>query len=174
MGGQFEGLVDLFKRAFYKVIAGGKLSWADLCHVVLNVETQLNHCLLSYVEYDVQLPLLTPSSFLFQRSIRLPEWQPWREDYDLRKWGKYLRACKDAVWKHWTREYLTALREQHNLNSWGKSRPLKIGDVAVICSEGKNRGKWSLGILEELFEGRDGAVQAVKLRAGKTSLERSI
>lgn len=69
---------------------------------------------------------------------------------------------------------MTALREQHNLNSWGKSGPLKIGDVAVICLEEKTRGKWSLGILEELFEGRDGPVQAVKLRAGKTSLERSI
>lgn len=73
MGGQFEGLGDLFKRVFYKIIGGGKLSWADLCHVVLDVETQLNRCPLSYVEYDVQLPLLTPSSFLFQRSLRLPE-----------------------------------------------------------------------------------------------------
>ena len=37
----------------------------------------------------------------------------------------------------------------------------------IIRSEEKNRGKWPLGIVEELFEGRDGVVQAVKLRAGK-------
>ena len=62
-----------FKRAFYKVIGGGMLTWSDLSEVVLDVETHLNRRPLSYVKDDVQLPLLTPSSFLFQRSIRLPE-----------------------------------------------------------------------------------------------------
>ena len=83
-GGQFEQLVGLFKCAFYKVIGGGMITWSQLSEVVLDVETHLNRRPLSYVEDDVQLPLLTPTSFLFQRSIRLPERQPWREeDYDL-------------------------------------------------------------------------------------------
>ena len=43
-----------------------------------------------------------------------------------------------------------------------------------MLSEDKNRGKWPLGVVEELFEGRDGKVRAVKLRAGKTFLERPI
>ena len=139
-GGQFERLVGLFKRAFYKVVGGGLLSWSELNEVILDVETQLNRRPLSYVEDDVQLPLLTPASFLFQRSIRLPEREPWREEgYHLRRREKYLRSCKDALWKRWTREYLTALRERHNLNSRGKSRPLEIGDVVIIRSEKKNR-----------------------------------
>ena len=68
--------MGLLKRAFYKVIRGGMLSWSELCEVVLDVETQLNRRPMSYVEDDVQLPLLTPPSFLFQRSIRLPEQEP--------------------------------------------------------------------------------------------------
>ncbi|XP_068708134.1 uncharacterized protein [Montipora foliosa] len=140
-GGQFERLVGLFKRAFYKVIGGGMLTWSELSEVVLDVETHLNRRPLSYVKDDVQLPLLTPSSFLFQKSIRLPERQPWREeDYDLRK----------------------------------RERSLNVGDVVIIRSEDKNRGKWPLGVVEELFEERDGKVRAVKLRAGKTFLERLI
>ena len=174
-GGQFERLVGLFKRAFYKVIGGGMLTWSELSEVVLDVETHLNRRPLSYVEDDVQLPLLTPSSFLFQRSIRLPERQPWREeDYDLRKRERYLRTCKDALWKRWTREYLAALRERHTHNIPGTSRLLNVGDVVIIRSEDKNRGKWPLGVVEELFEGRDGKVRAVKLRAGKPFLERPI
>ena len=78
------------------------------------------------------------------------------------------------MWKRWIREYLTALRERHNLNARGKSRPLEVRDDVIIRSEEKNRGKWPLGIVEELFEGRDGVVRAVKLRAGKTLLERAI
>ena len=174
-GGQFERLVGVFKRAFFKTIGGGMLSWSELSEVVLEIETQLNRRPLSYVEDDVQLPLLTPASFLFQRSNRLPEREPWREEnVDLRRRAKYLKACKDALWKRWSQEYLTTLRERHNLSNHGKPRPLKIGDVVVIRSDEKNRGKWPLGVVEQLFPGRDGVVRAVKLRAGKTFLERPI
>ena len=108
-GSQFERLVGVFKRAFYKTIGGGMLSWTELYEVVLQVETQLNRRPLSYVKEDVQLPLLTPASFLFQKSNRLPEREPWREEnVDLRKRAKYLKTCKDALWKRWSREYLVA------------------------------------------------------------------
>ena len=140
---------------------------------MLDVETQLNRRALSYVEDDVQLLLLTPSSFLFPRSIRLPKQEPLREDTaDLRKRAKYMRSYKGAVWRRWSREYLVALRERHNCN--GKASSLKPGDVVLICSEEKNRGKWLLGLVVELLNGRDGVVHAVKLRAGKTFLERPI
>ena len=55
-GGQFERLIGLFKRTFFKTVGGGKLTWTELSDVVLEVETQLNHRPLSYVEDDVQLP----------------------------------------------------------------------------------------------------------------------
>ena len=121
-------------------------SWSELCEVVLDVETQLNRRPLSYVEGDVQLPLLTPSSFLFQRSIRLPEQEPWRkETTDLRKRAKCLRSCKEAVWRRWSREYLVALRERPNCNGRGKASYLSAGEVVLIRSEVKNLGKWPLG-----------------------------
>ena len=174
-GGQFERLIGLFKQAFFKTIGGGMLSWTELCEVVLEVETQLNRRPLSYVEDDIQFPLLTPASFLFQRSNRLPEQETWREEPgNLRKRAKYLRSCKDALWKRWTREYLAALRERHQCNRKDKNKSLKIGDVVLIRSEERNREKWPLGVVVELFSGRDGAVRAAKLRAGKAFLERPV
>ena len=50
---------------------------------------------------------------------------------------------------------------------------MKIGDVVIIKSDEKNRAKWQMGIVRELYNGRDGVVRAVKLRAGKTLTERS-
>ena len=148
-GGQFERLVGLFKRAFNKTIGAGLLTYPELCDVVLNVEVELNNRPLDYVEDD---PQMTPASLLFQRSNRIPELEPWRELVDLRKRAnKYLRSCKDALWKRWSSEYLTALRERHRCDRDGKS-PLEI--------------------VEKLFPGKDGVVRAVKLRAGKTYLER--
>jgi len=46
---------------------------------------------------------------------------------------------------------------------------LNVGEVVIIRSEDKNRGKWPLDIEEELFEGRDG-----KVTGGKMFLERPI
>ena len=78
------------------------------------------------------------------------------------------------MWRRWSREYLAALRERHNCNGKGKARPLKPGDVLLIRSEEKNQGKWPLVVVVELFNGRDGIVRGVKLRAGKTFLDRPI
>ena len=78
------------------------------------------------------------------------------------------------MWKCWTHKYLAALREPHTHIGQGKPRPLNKGDVVIIHSEDKNRGKWPFGVVEELFEGRDRKVRAIKLRAGKTFLERPI
>ena len=49
-----------------------------------------------------------------------------------------------------------------------KLKSLKIGNVVNIHSEEKNRGKWPLGIVEQLY----GVIRAVKLRTGKSILER--
>ena len=170
---QFERLVGLLKRAFNKTI-GGLLTYPKLCDVVLNVEVELNNRPLDYMEDDPQFPVLTPASLLFQRSNRIPELEPWRELVDLRKIAKYLRSRKDALWKRWSSEYLTALRERHRCDRDGKSLNLGVGDVVIVRSDERNRAKWPLGIVEKLFPGKDGVVHAVKLRAGKTYLERPV
>lgn len=59
MGGQFERLIGVFKSAFHKVVANGTLSWNELADVVLDIEVAINEHPLSYVEEDVELPLLT-------------------------------------------------------------------------------------------------------------------
>lgn len=48
------------------------------------------------------------------------------------------------------------------------------GDVVIIKGNEKNRRQWKLGIVDKLFPGSDGVIRAVKLRAGKSYLERPI
>ena len=61
-GGQFE-----------RLIGGTTLTWSELSEVLLDVETQINRRPLSYVEDDIELPTLTPATFLYQRTTQLPE-----------------------------------------------------------------------------------------------------
>ena len=84
-GGQFERLIGVVKLAMYKVIGGGHLTWNELSEVLLDVEIQINRRPLSYVEDDIQLPTLTPTTFLHQRTCQLPMEEPWLiEERELR------------------------------------------------------------------------------------------
>ena len=125
----------------YKVIGGGFLTLDELAEFMLDIEIQINRRPLSYVEDDLELPTLTPATFLYQRSSLLPVEETWRiESNDLRKRVKYLLACKNGLWKRWKREYLAALRERHNMpHERSKFHP-KVRDVVIVQSDSKNRG----------------------------------
>ena len=119
---------------------------------------------------------MTPNSLLFGQPNLLPKLEPHHlEPGDLRKWAKYLRRCKEAVWQRWTREYLRGLREQHQLKHSARPFALTVGEVVLIKSEDRNKGRWrKAGIVKELMPGRDGVVRAVKLRVSKNYLERAV
>ena len=78
-----------------------------------------------------------------------------------------------ALWQRWSREYVKALRERHNIIQQTKEMNIKAGEVVLVKSEERNRGKWKLGVVDTPIEGRDG-VRAVRLRSGKLFIERPI
>ena len=71
-GGQFERMIVLVNQAFNKSVGNGALTWRELQDVLLDVEVALNNRPLSYVEEDVQLPVLTPNMLQFSRPNLLP------------------------------------------------------------------------------------------------------
>ena len=147
----------------------------ELQEVVLDVEVALNNRPLDYVEDDIELPILTPSSLLHMQPNALPELEPNHiRDYDLRKRAKYLGKCKDAVWSRWTKEYLRGLRERHRLKHKGDNAHPAVGDVVIIKSDEKNRAQWKLGVVINLIIGRDGVVRGAKLRTPKSVIERPL
>ena len=112
---------------------------------------------------------------MYQRTNHLPELETWRiTDRDIWRRAKYLRTCKDQMWTRWQREYLTALRERHNLMDRVTKFQPKKGDVVIVKTNNKNRGTWPLAIVNEVFPERDGVIRAVQLRTAKSMLERPV
>ena len=174
-GGQFERMIGLVKTAMRKTIGNAYLTFDELKEVFLDVEIALNGRPLSYVEDDAQLPVLIPYSMLFSQPNILPEREAYHEENpQLRRRAKYLTKCKDAIWNRWTKEYLRRLREHHTVTHKDSPCGVEKGDVCLIKDDNKDRNKWKLGIVEEHIVGRDGIVRAVKLRAGKSYLERAV
>ena len=163
------------EEEMYKVVGAAKLSFKEMQEVLLDIQIVLNNRPLTYCEDDVEMPVLTPNMLIFGKANYLPDEEPSDvQDRDLRKRRKYLRKCKDALWKRWKSEYVRALRERHNATHSGKQARLEIGDVVLIKGEEKNRALWKTGIVTHMIPGRDNVVRAVRLRAGKSFMERPI
>ena len=157
-GGQFERLIGVFESAFYKAVGNGTLSWNELSELVLDVEVTINGRPLSYLEEDVEMPVLTPSAMLYLRPNQLPELEPHQiQEPDVRSRAKYLRRCKDVLWSRWTKEYLRGLRERHRRCGGEQTPHPSVGDVVIIKDESRNRNTWKLGIVQNLIVGRDGS-----------------
>ena len=174
-GGQYERLIGLFKRAFYKTIGNGTVTYEELEDVVLDVEVALNNRPLSYLEDDVELPVLTPNSLLNVNPVQVPELKAHHlENEDLRKRAKFLRKCKQAMWRRWSREYVRSLRERH-VNATGKQAAVpRRGSVVIIQDENKNRNVWKLGVVTDLVIGKDGVVRGARVKTPNGILERAV
>ena len=62
---------------------------------------------------------------ILERDVNSPDAGPNEsENETIKKQHKYIKRCKEALWKRWKHEYLVAFREKHNLKK--KDRTLKI------------------------------------------------
>ena len=157
------------------LIGKGILCWNELSEVLLDVEIQVNRRPMSHVEEDVELPVLTTANFLFQRTTKLPEIQPYHEEEkDLRKRLKFLKNCKDQLRNRWRREYLRALRERHVMINGTNGFQVSKGDVVVVQTYEKNRGCWPLAMVIDTYRGNDAVTRAVRIRTSKGEIERPV
>ena len=173
-GGQFERMVGLVKQCLYKATGKAKLTKQELEEIILDTEIILNNRPLLYIDEDIQFPVLTPNILIHGQPITIPEEQYDEEDQTMRKRQRYIKRCKDAAWRRWEREYLRSLRERHNMKNNTRDMKIAVGDVVLIKGDEKHRGKWNIGIVEELYEGKDKVIRAVRLRSRKTAIERPI
>ena len=51
---------------------------------------------------------------------------------------------------------------------------LSVTFVVIVQAKERNRGKWPLGIVENLIVGTDGVVRGAVLRSGKSRIERAV
>ena len=63
-GGHFERMVGFVKNGLYKTVGKSKLEWHELAEVLTDIETTLNNRPLTYMEEDIEFPVLTPNSLV--------------------------------------------------------------------------------------------------------------
>ena len=164
-GGFFERLVGLVKRTLRKVLGNACLRFEELETILIETEGMLNNRPLTYLYEEATEDVLTPNHLIFGHRLgTLPdaEVDSADEDTDEGKRMKYIRTRQQHLWNRWEKEYLTNLREHHEMGTSGSSKP-EIGEV-VLKEEQTNRGKWKLGRNISLIEGRDGMMRGATIR----------
>jgi hypothetical protein len=168
-------MLGLVKNAFRKAIGNANLTFKQLKEVLLEVEITLNNRPLGYLDNDIELQPLTPNGMIHGANISLHEEVPDEQDEvkAMVKRARYLKRCKDVMWKRWSSEYVRALRERHGQLT-GKKSEINVGDVMLLQGEEKNRGLWKMGVVEKLIAGKDGVVLGAILKTGHGRKERSL
>ena len=59
---------------------------------------------------------------------------------------------------------MTALRERHNMQHSSRAVNINVGDAVMIKDESKKRRKWKIGIISELFQGKDDQIRDARVK----------
>ena len=55
-----------------------------------------------------------------------------------------------------------------------KAVNINVGDVVMIKDESKERGKWKISIISELFQGKDDQIRGAQVKTPRGYLDRPI
>lgn len=155
--------------------------------IVTEVECIVNDRPLTYTSIDPndQEPL-TPSQLIYGRRITSLAY-PAMNDMDTpadnpvddidhtsaNKLYRFKSAALEQFWARWKHEYVTSLREHHR--RFGKTGDIvKVGTVVQIHDDNLPRGRWSLGVVQDVLPGRDGSIRAAIIRSRRGVTTRPI
>lgn len=163
-GGFWERLVRSVKTALRKSVGGAHLSHAELETVLQEIESCINSRPLTHVDSDL---VLTPAHFLTGRLgyVKLnlapsPSLHVMGEDLEQLHLAR--EKCLNVFWTKWTNEYLKGL--PHLVSRFKRHGAPKIGSIVLIKEDNVPRFRWPLGVIEDIFPGRDGLVRALRIR----------
>ena len=87
---------------------------------------------------------------------------PFDEYSSAKKRLNFIQEIVSRFWKKWTREIFPNLVVEPKWHT--EQRNLEINDVVMIQDANPIRGEWTLGVIEEIADSKDGRVRNVIVR----------
>ena len=116
-----------------RAIGKAQSTRTELENVLLDIEIILNNRPLTYIVEEIDYPTLTSNSLILGRDVSFTDAVLHESESEtIKKRHKYVKRCKEALWKRWKHEYLLALREKRNLKNKDKTFRINVGDVVMI------------------------------------------
>ncbi|XP_026467639.1 uncharacterized protein LOC113371215 [Ctenocephalides felis] len=171
-GGLWESNIKSIKAHLYRVIGEQILTYEELNTVLIQIEALLNSRPLCWMSSDPSDPQpLTPAHFLTLTPLNiLPSKNILQIDLPTRK--QLIDKIIQSYWKRWHSEYLSDLQSRQKWNT--PSLPAKKGMLVLIKNENLPPLQWSMGVIEDVFPGKDGEVRTALVRTRATLLKRPV
>ena len=175
-GGWWERLVRSVKSALRKTVGGNCLTRAELETTLHEIEACINSRPLTFVSDDPdQEKPSTPSHFLLGHDghylSERSEPAPIETADDVRRRFDLRQSVVDKFWIVWSSEYL------RNLPPWrgvSQGHTLREGSVVLVEADHQPRLQWPLGIITQVFPGKDGLIRTVEVKTSSGKLVRSV
>ncbi|WKY08754.1 hypothetical protein Q1695_007906 [Nippostrongylus brasiliensis] len=184
-GAFYERLIKSIKESLYKVTHSHVLERENLEALLVEIEGSLNTRPLTYQEINWEdSPILRPIDFIqrgmivtypleYVREQEDEEYLPREEMIRLhtrRQAEEALRSSRrftEKFWSIWSNEYITSLREKHELSLKGKkggSTLPRPGKVVLLADPILPRNTWKVGRITHLKESKDGEIREAEVK----------
>ncbi|GBL82134.1 hypothetical protein AVEN_252335-1 [Araneus ventricosus] len=181
-GGFYERLVKTVKEPLRKILGKALLTFEELSTILSEVEVIVNNRPLTYVENDPGEPEpLTPAHFLELgygdskypvHFIELIDSTTARESYKKRK--TYQTLLLKQLWRRWKEQYLLQLKTINHFKTPNLHKNLKLNYVVLVEGNVKSKLLWELGVIKEIFIGRDNNVRSCLIKTSKGIFKKPI
>ncbi|GFY13555.1 integrase catalytic domain-containing protein [Trichonephila clavipes] len=170
------------KDPLRKILGRALLTFEELSTILSEVEVIVNHRPLTYVEKNPGEPEpLTPAHFLELgygdskypiHFIELIDTTTAKESYKKRK--TYRTLLLKQLWRRWKEQYLLQLKTANHFKTPSVHKSLKLNDVVLVEGNVKSKLLWELGIIKEIFIGRDDNVRSCLVKTFKGLFKKPI
>ena len=176
-GGWWERLIRSVKSAARKTLGGNYISRCELETTLHEVEVCVNSRPLTYVtdEHDTLVPL-SPSHFLIGRSMgyqsQVNTDPSCISAKDLSDGEILRRQTLDKFWTVWSNDYIRNL--PCVVKGFSPNCDLEKGDLVLVKEDNLTRLHWPLGVMVDVFPGKDGLIRSVNVKTSKGVITRPI
>ena len=172
-GGIWERIIRSVRKILGALLKEQLVNDETLSTLLCEVERILNdRPLTSLSDHPDDPEPLTPSKLLLLRSNSCfpPDVFKGHDKYS-KRW-RQVQCLADSFWKRWMKEYLPALQTRQK---WSVSRRnFALGDLVLVVDDKTPRGRWPMGLIEEVFPDSNGYVRSVKVKTATSVYRRDI
>lgn len=163
-GGIWEANIKCVKTHLSKVIGEQLLTYEEFMTVLAQIEAIMNSRPLCWLSSDPTEPLaLTPSHFLTLTPLQyLPAEDETQKPINRLTRKSLLDKIVQSYWKRWQNEYLSQLQARQKWNT--TTYPVKPDLLVIVAHDNLPVLKWPIGIIKEVFPGRDGIIRVVSVK----------
>ncbi|XP_054709007.1 uncharacterized protein LOC129218706 [Uloborus diversus] len=162
-GGFWERMVRSVKTPLKKVLGRSCLSYEE-------IQTTLTEIEAVYKWKTFNLRGKRPNFFPDIPSVAEPK----SNKKTLTKLLRYRDQILNHFWKRWRTEYLLELRSANRIVPIDTPTKFKIGDVVIVHEDKVPKHMWKIGVVKDLFFGRDSKVRSCAVRTPSGVVRRPI